>query len=194
MVECEIAFAPLVATISTGGGPLLVCERYGMGVAAVLASASMVEATRQRVAARLDLELLQGAGWSGGEGVTAIGTGPGSWLILRDNAAGDWVDQVAEALDGVASVFDQSSGYALLRLSGSAAAAVLQKGVAIDFDRSAFPVGGAAVTVVSHVGVIVWRIEELCFDVAVFRSLAGSFWHWLTSAAAMSGLELHRAD
>ena len=44
-----------------------------------------------------------------------------------------------------------------------------------------------AVTVIAHVGAVVWR-RNGCFAFAVFRSYAGSFWHWLAASAAEFGL------
>jgi sarcosine oxidase gamma subunit len=42
--------------------------------------------------------------------------------------------------------------------------------------------------------VILWRRSDLAaFEVAVFRSYAASFWHWLTTAAEAEGLQLARS-
>ncbi|HEY0270364.1 MAG TPA: hypothetical protein VGC10_05180 [Sphingomonas sp.] len=38
-----------------------------------------------------------------------------------------------------------------------------------------------------------WRIAAECFEIAVFRSFAGGFWHWLITAAAAMGVRLLRA-
>ena len=105
-------------------------------------------------------------------GCPMIPTGPGTWLALgQPHLPAD-----------LAFVSDQSGGYVVLRFTGPAARALLQKGVAIDLDPSAFGPGSAAVTVIAHIGVILWRADE-GYDVAIFRSFAGSFRHWIDTAA-----------
>ena len=126
--------------------------------------------------------------------VALLGTGPGAWLMISETPAPGWAMTVADDLAGFASVFDQSSGYAILRLSGVGAGALLQKGAFLDLHTDAFPPGSVAVTVIEHIGAILWRPDENIFEIAVFRSFASSFWHWLVTAAAASDLALHRAD
>jgi len=54
-----------------------------------------------------------------------------------------------------------------------------------------FAPGDVASTIASHVGATLWRLEDAdaapVFEIAVFRSLAGSFWHTLTDSAAEFG-------
>ena len=88
-------------------------------------------------------------------------------------------------LSGLASLSDQSSAYAVFRLSGLGARTLLQRGVSIDLDPAAFSPGSAATSVISHIGVIFWQLDNApTYEVAVFRSLARSFRHWLDSVAA----------
>jgi methylglutamate dehydrogenase subunit D len=120
-----------------------------------------------------------------GIGVSLIGVGAGHWLALRDTPAPLWADQLRGSLAGLASVSDQSSGYAIVRLGGTGARTILQRGLAIDLHPKAFPVGAAATSVIAQIGVIVWQVDAApTYDVAVFRSLADSFRHWLGQAAA----------
>jgi sarcosine oxidase gamma subunit len=54
-----------------------------------------------------------------------------------------------------------------------------------------------ASTVASHIGITLWRLDDAAdatpvFEVAVFRSLAGSFWHALAQSAAEFGLSVTR--
>ncbi len=71
---------------------------------------------------------------------------------------------------------------------------VLAKGFPIDLHERAFPPGAAATTVAAHIGAIIWRNEDqdgcASFDIAVFRSLSRSFWHWFSKAAAEFGCEV----
>ena len=72
----------------------------------------------------------------------------------------------------------------VFRLSGEGAGALLQKGAFVDLDPVAFACGVAATTVIAHIGVIIWKVDDApTFDVALFRSFAGSFRHWIAANA-----------
>jgi methylglutamate dehydrogenase subunit D len=69
----------------------------------------------------------------------------------------------------------------------------LAKIIPLDVHPAAFRPGDVASTVASHMGVTLWRLEDAAhgspvFEFAVFRSLAGSFWHALSLSAAEFGL------
>lgn len=122
-----------------------------------------------------------------------VSTGPGAWLACREHGGYAFSESLAETLSGLASVTDQSDAFAVLRLSGPRVKAVLAKGVFLDLADEAFPHGHAAATQCGHVGVTLWRLasEEAgdpVYEVAMFRSYAESFWHWLSLNAAEYGL------
>jgi heterotetrameric sarcosine oxidase gamma subunit len=120
-----------------------------------------------------------------------IGTGPGAWLAVGEAGQTDWAMTLAETLVGIASVSDQSSGYVVLRFSGVGAGALLQKGAFIDIDPAAFAVGAAATTVIGHVGVILWKVDDApSFDVALFRSYAKSFRDWIAANVGSPALQV----
>jgi sarcosine oxidase subunit gamma len=123
------------------------------------------------------------------DGITLIGTGPGRWLAIaedRDEAAG-----LEAALRRSGVVTDQSDAYVILDLSGPDARRTLAKGVALDLHPSVFPVGSSAVTMASHIGVTIWLTDAApTFRLAVPRSYAASFIHWLKSSAAEFGLNV----
>jgi len=91
-----------------------------------------------------------------------------------------------------AAVCDQSDGYAVLRLTGPMLRSALSKLIPIDLHSRAFKAGDVASTVAAHMGVTLWRLPDadgaLVVDIAVFRSLAGSFWHALAQSSAEFGL------
>ena len=94
-------------------------------------------------------------------------------------------------LQGLASISDQSGGRTVLNISGRRAREVLAKGLPIDLDPRAFPLGSAATSAISHMGVQLWQIDDTrSYDIAVFRSLSESFWRWLTASAAEYGYEV----
>jgi heterotetrameric sarcosine oxidase gamma subunit len=61
--------------------------------------------------------------------------------------------------------------------------ACFPKGVPIDLHPAAFA-DDVAVTVIAHIGAIVWQSAPDHFSIAIFRSYAGSFWHWRAASAA----------
>lgn len=122
-----------------------------------------------------------------------VSTGPGTWLACSETGGYAFSESFAEMLPGLASVTDQSDAFAILRLSGPRVKAVLAKGVFLDLDDAAFPEGRAAATQCGHVGVTLWRLAndaagDPVYEVAMFRSYADSFWHWLSTSAAEYGL------
>lgn len=124
-----------------------------------------------------------------------IGTGPDVWLAVKEKAEPEWASGLAARLGDAASVSDQSSGYAVLRLEGTAARDLLSRGAFIDFHPSCFGPGSAAVTVIAHMGVILWQIDNApTYEVALFRSYAASFWHWIEATCAGMGVVPLRAD
>lgn len=124
-----------------------------------------------------------------GESHDAIWSGPGQWL-LRAKSRRDFATLLSE-LSEHASISEQSDGRAILRLSGPRVRDVLAKGVMIDLHPQAFAIGDAAVTSVAHIGVQFWRLPDgpngAVFEFSVPRSMAGSFWSWLTASAAEYG-------
>jgi sarcosine oxidase subunit gamma len=86
-------------------------------------------------------------------------------------------------------VSDQSDGYAVLRLGGRDVRSMLAKGIAVDLHPRVFRTGDAAVTQIAHMGVMLWQLDDRpTYEIAVFRSLAGSFWHWMAASAEEFGL------
>jgi methylglutamate dehydrogenase subunit D len=121
--------------------------------------------------------------------MTALGTGPRSWLVMEEGGAPGMADRLADALGPAAAVSDQSDGYAVLRIAGERARAVLAKGIAVDLHPRAFDPGCVAVTSCAHIGVTLWQVDDVpTFEVALFRSYAGSFVHWLRESTAEFGL------
>ncbi|MEZ5735812.1 MAG: sarcosine oxidase subunit gamma family protein [Novosphingobium sp.] len=157
-------------------------ERAGRGIATVMARKDVGAGA---IGEALGLQLADGPVAVTQGTMLAVGTGPGTWLVMDDAAAHDFADVLQERLSGLASVSDQSSGYAIFQLTGPGARTVLQRGAAIDFHPDCFGPGCVATTVIAHIGAIIRQVDDLpSFEVAVFRSLSGSFRHWLTEAAA----------
>lgn len=154
----------------------------GLGIATVMARKG-VGAAAIGDALGLALPERPGAAFAGAR--TAIGTGRGSWLVLEAGAAATFAEDLQVRLAGIASVMDQSSAYAITRLRGPDARTVLRRGAAIDVHPSVFGPGSAATTLIAHIGVILWQVDDQpTYDLAVFRSYADSFGAWLDSIVA----------
>lgn len=175
-----------------GDAGVTVAERTDLGLASVETRKGQYEALNAAVREAYGLDLPEASIVTQGKDVSFIGTGPGQWLavsaMLHNEAL---AEDLADKLKGLASVSDQSSGRAVVRLSGPRVRDVLAKGLAIDLDPRVFPAGGAATSTLSHMGVLVWREgDEQAYDIALFRSVAASFWRWLDASAAEYGYEV----
>ena len=85
----------------------------------------------------------------------------------------------------MSSIVDQSDARAVVRISGSRARDVLAKGVPIDLHPRAFKANNVAITHASHIGIIFWQIDDApTYEIAMFRSFADSFAHWLIELSA----------
>lgn len=121
----------------------------------------------------------------GDDAFALVGTGPGAWLAECARPEADWPRDIATRLDGLASVTDQSAAYAIVRLSGPGARGVLQAGAAIDLHPAAFAPGDSASTLIGHINLLFWQVDDgPTFDLLVYRSFASSFHQWLEAAAA----------
>lgn len=139
------------------------------------------------IGAALGMAAPTGPGCVAGDGLLMIGTGPGVWLVFSDREKPSWAEDLAARLPNV-SVSDQSGAYTIFKIAGAAARALLQRGAFIDLDASAFRVGSAATTVIAHIGVVIWQIDDdETFHVAVFRSLTDSFRDWIGAASHSLG-------
>jgi heterotetrameric sarcosine oxidase gamma subunit len=183
-----IAKAGRFGPSGAAGVMIKICE--GFALASVLTSAAdRVELSRV-VAHRWGGELpVTGRAALAGERAI-LWSGPDSWLLVADSQRGFAED--VQALAAVAAVSDQSEARAVVRISGPRARDALAKGCMIDLHPSAFVKDAVASTMIAYIGVQIWRRgdAEDAFDIFVPRSMAGSFWSWLSSSAAEFGCEV----
>lgn len=120
-------------------------------------------------------------------GLAFIWSGPGQWLAVAEDGR-DLARELSDAIGTVAAVSDQSDGLAVLRVSGPQARDALIKGVGLDLHPRAFAPGDAAVTVIAHIGAQLWQLDDRpSYEIAIYRSFAGSLWRWLEASAAEFG-------
>jgi len=181
------AFAGLMAPVGSTPAGVIVTELVGLGLAAVEPRKGRAAELIVRVEARYGLSPPRSLRRVAAGSVAFLGVGPNRWLAVSESGAG-FTDDLEAALDGAASVIAQTDGLAVLRISGSRVRDTFAKGLPIDLDPRAFAVGDVASSILAHIGVTIWRADETAYDVAVPRSFAGDFSHWLAESAAVFGL------
>lgn len=174
---------------------LVVEPQDGFGLASIVASATGTGDLAARIADRFGLALPTAPRFVEGAEVALIWAGHRHWLARSPRQ--DLASFLQAKLGDVAAIADQGDSRAVLRLRGPRLREVLAKGCMIDLHPSVFASGDVALTSIGHVGVHLWRpdddADETSFEIAVFRSLAGSFWSWLRASAAEFGLEVRLA-
>ncbi len=96
-------------------------------------------------------------------------------------------EALADALAGRVFISDQSHGRIRIRVSGSNAAALLNKGTAIDLHPVNFPEGSSAVTLFGHITIQLTRTAINDFELTVLRSFAQSLYEELEALALSFG-------
>jgi heterotetrameric sarcosine oxidase gamma subunit len=160
--------------------------REALTMASFATARGKTEALAEAMRSSYKLELPRRPGRSEGNGLAVVWTGPDQWLAVADRDQGrDLETELKPALAGLASVVDQSDGRVVVRVSGPRTRDVLAKGLPLDLHPRAFKPGDAAITHASHIGVILWQLDDRpTYELAMFRSYADSFAHWLDEAAA----------
>lgn len=160
----------------------------GLGLATVISgpeSSGLVQTLKEKIG--LDPPATPSAALSSNHAL--IWSAPGMWMLLARRR--DGFAELLVQLAPHAAVSDQSHARAALRLSGLRARDVLAKGARLDLHPSAFPTGAAASTTFAYMGVQLWRAPDEAgapvFELLVPRSMAQSFWSWLSASAAEFG-------
>jgi sarcosine oxidase subunit gamma len=170
-----------------------VSVRNDLGCATVMARRGAEQQLKQRVRSAYGIDLVSGPHRAASGNVAFLGIGPATWLATQDDGGNGFSFSLKQAVDDAASVTDQTDGYVIHRVSGPLVRRTLAKGFPIDLDARAFAPDSVAVTAVSHLGAIIWRLDDrqdgsAVFEIAVFRSLVESFRRWLDDSAAEFGL------
>jgi sarcosine oxidase subunit gamma len=174
--------------VLAGPAGVIVSRRVVVDAATVIVRPNWSGALMDRMASRFGLALADGPSVSSAPGLDLIGIGPGKWLALT-GAGGPSPAEIARDLDGAAAVIPQTGSYEVMRLSGPRVLDMLAKCVPLDL--ASFKVGDAATTLAHHLGVTIWKTDNApAFDLAVFRSMAGSAWHMIETAGAEFGVDV----
>lgn len=109
---------------------------------------------------------------TGKDGSRLIWTGRGQALL---------VGPMPKAIAG-AAMTDQSDAWAVMRLEGALAEDVLARLVPVDLRAATFKRGHTARTMLFHLSCSITRIGANAFDIMVFRSMAKTAVHELSTA------------
>ncbi len=171
---------------------LLIEERTDLALATVMARRGREHDLNRAVAAAYGIDLPHGPHVAAKDGVSFAGIGVQRWLAAAEGLVeADFVDRLRQRLAGLASIAEQTDGWAVLRLRGDRVRDVLAKGIPIDLHPSRFATGDVALTVVAHIGVQIAQLDDRpTFQLMAFRSLAASLWSWLSKSAAEFGYEI----
>ena len=149
-----------------------------------------------RAMAGAGLPLCDAPRLSTGAGLSAIGTGPGRWLVLAEGVSGDELcARLAGIAQGHGAVTDQSDAVLLFDLSGETVHDALARGVTLDLHPRTFAVGDAATTLVAGISLTFWQSDAApAYRFAVPRSFTPAFLRWLTASAAPFGFVLRGTE
>lgn len=150
-------------------------------LASIAPWAGKYDEVSRKLKERYGLDLPAAGLSAGNDSMRLIWGGEGLWYALGARVAGrDLEVELKSLLSGVAAIVDHSDGRAIVRVSGARTRDVLAKGIPIDLHARAFKPGQVAITHASHIGVILWQVDDKpTYDIAMFRSFSGSFVSWL---------------
>ncbi|MET0547258.1 MAG: sarcosine oxidase subunit gamma family protein [Caulobacterales bacterium] len=186
MAETALFWPEAFAPFERPGGGLQAREIVLTGMAVLTPRRDAAEALETAINLGFGVALPRELGCSSHAALRFIKTGPETWLCLKDQGADGWAAELKAKVGDLASVTDQTGAYVRVRIEGALARAVLQKGVFLDLDPSAFGSGAAATAAVAHINVVFWRPSaENAYELAVPRSYIGAFRHWLETAGSV---------
>ncbi|MFZ5962153.1 sarcosine oxidase subunit gamma [Thalassococcus sp. BH17M4-6] len=111
---------------------------------------------------------------TGTDGARCVWTGRGQAMLL--GPAPD------ARLSDHAALTDQSDAWAVVRIDGPRAEAVLARLVPLDLRKPVFGEGHTARSLLQHMTVSITRVGENAFQIMAFRSMAGTLVHDLDTA------------
>ena len=184
-------FAAVPHTAGTGRGVIAI-ERDGLAIAHLAARATQLAQLTERFREHFGMVLPDGARRVAAHGVAVAGIAPQRWLLIGEDAGEEFVSGRLALLEHYAALVELSDAYAVLRLRGAQVRGSLAKLVPIDLHDTRFRPGDVAQTVLEHMPVTLWRLEdaptgEPMIELAVGRSFAVSLYEALRESATEFG-------
>jgi methylglutamate dehydrogenase subunit D len=171
---------------------LVIEERANLALASVTAKRGKRFALVNAVNTAFGVALPDGPRRATRGSITFAGTGPDQWIASAEGSeAAGFAAKVRARIGPFAAVSDQSDGRLVVLLRGSNVRDVLAKGLAVDLHPKAFKAGDVATTLVAYIGVQIDMLDDApTWQLSAPRSMAGSFWSWLTASAAEFGYDV----
>lgn len=170
------------------GAGIVVEPMSGVGIASLIAAPGGHKAASEELHRKCGIGLPERPQAAHGQKFDVIWTGPEQWLAISPDPK--LYADLSSTIETLA-LADQSGAHAVLRVSGPDVRKALAKGCSLDLDPRVFVAGTAATTSISLIGVNMWRLpDEDAIHISLFRSMAASFWSWLTASSAEWGLEV----
>ncbi|MDJ0637885.1 MAG: sarcosine oxidase subunit gamma [Paracoccaceae bacterium] len=107
--------------------------------------------------------------------IRTVRTAPDQLFLIFPHATPDAETVVQQKLAGAGYTTDQTDVWVVLEISGPDTLAALER--ICPLDTAAFPIGGAARTVMEHMGALLLRLDVDRFWLLSASSSAGSFLH-----------------
>jgi methylglutamate dehydrogenase subunit D len=180
---------------SAGAAGLLIEQRIDLSFASVIAKRGKRDQLISAVETAYGVALPKGPRRVTRGPFTFAGIGPDQWIASAEGPeAPNFAARVRARIGLFAAVSDQTDARLVLRLSGPKVRDVLAKGVPLDLHPKAFKPGDVAATLVAYIGMQLDRLDDATFQLTAPRSMAGSFWSWLSASAAEFGYDVVTAD
>lgn len=177
-------------------GRVRIAPRLGLTLLHMAARRSKTDALTEAVRAVYGVDLPDKPRLAESRNVAFAWTGPDQWLAMAEERGLPVLErELRAATTGLASIVNQSDGRTVIAVSGPKARDLLAKHVPIDLHPRVFALGDVAITHASHIGVILWRLDNApTYELACFRSFADTLWRWLVHAGAEYGLRPDASD
>jgi methylglutamate dehydrogenase subunit C len=127
--------------------------------------------------------------WLAKEGLEVLALSPATSLLIRPRRPGSpRLGAGPTGLCRCCSAVDQSDAYRIFRVAGPHARWVLSKGCRIDLHPVAYDQHRVARTIIAQIPIVLYQVEEGCFDLFAPTTLARSLRDFLTLSAADVGI------
>lgn len=121
--------------------------------------------------------------------LTIVWAGPFQWLAVSRQK--NVVSQLTNSLKGYAAISDQSDGRIVIIIQGARVRDLLAKGCSVDLHPRSLSRDGTVLTTIGGIGAQLWQVQNSdAFYIVVARSMAGSFWSWLTHSGLEFGIDV----
>ena len=117
---------------------------------------------------------------------TALPLSPGQWMLVSTEEAqkDSFAGSIADQIEGIGHVSNQSDSRVCFRLSGPAARAAMAKGCRLDLHPKVVRTGFCAQTVMAQIGVILHQVDDTpTYHMLVYSGFARDFRDWIEAAA-----------